>query len=56
MIFNRVEFNEFLKAGLFEIQPFAKAHFDSDDFKDFLSKYSIISREYIFKSLRNKAR
>lgn len=56
LIFGRIEFSEFLKLALFELQPFSKEHYDDEEFKDFFNKYAIISREYIFKCLRNKAR
>jgi hypothetical protein len=55
-IFGRIDFKEFLKLGLYEVQPFIKNHFDSDAFQDFYNKYIILVREYIAKTLRNKAR
>lgn len=55
-IFGRMNIEEFLKVGLFDIQPFIKHYYDEPDFKDYFSKFVIISREYIINNLRNKAR
>ncbi len=47
---------DFLRKGIIEVHPFVARSFDMSDFSDFLNKYCLVTRELIFKSLRNKSR
>jgi hypothetical protein len=47
---------DFLRKGLIEVHPFIGKYFDTMDFGEFFNKYSLVVRELICKSLRNKAR
>ena len=47
---------DFLRKGLIEVHPFIGKYFDTMDFAEFFNKYSLVVRELISKSLRNKAR
>ena len=52
----RLPIADFLRKGIFEVHPFVARSFDLSEFSDFLNKYCLVTRELIFKSLRNKTR
>jgi hypothetical protein len=47
---------DFLRKGIIEVHPFVARSFDMSEFSDFLNKYCLVTRELIFRSLRNKSR
>ena len=52
----RLPLADFLRKGIIEVHPFVARSFDMTEFSDFLNKYCLVTRELIFKSLRNKSR
>ena len=51
-----MQIHDFLAKGLKEVHPFILNYIDSTDFGEFFNKYCLVTRELIFKSMRNKAR
>jgi hypothetical protein len=47
---------DFLRKGIIDVHPFVARSFDMSEFSDFLNKYCLVTRELVFKSLRNKSR
>jgi len=47
---------DFLTKGLREMYPFVIKYIDTTEFTDFFIKYSLVQREQIIKSLKNKSR
>ena len=55
-LFSKISMQDFLRKGLLEINPFIEKHIDSEDFKYYYDRISLVMRELIFKSLRNSSR
>jgi hypothetical protein len=47
---------DFLRKGIIEVHPYVARSFDMSEFSEFLNKYCLVTRELIFKSIRNKSR
>ena len=52
----KLPIQDFLTKGLREVYPFVNRYIDTTDFQDFFTKFSLVIREQILKSMRNKAR
>jgi hypothetical protein len=46
----------FLTKGVLDLHPFISNYIDCDEFQDFLLKFSLLIKELLIKSLKNKPR
>lgn len=56
MILKNIYVQDFLKKGVLEVYPFINKYINTELFMDFFTKYSLVTKELILKTLRNSSR
>jgi hypothetical protein len=56
IMYEGISIQEFMRKQIIELFPFISKHFDHEDFQEFYSKYCMMIREFLLKSIRNPSR